>query len=405
MKKTLVLQKLLWTFFLWMSEAVEAFETCSDQFQTLDQSCTCTNSREGYDVWCPNSENPKVRFHVKPQVLFVSCHDIDHDELRSLLTNFSLGSSTAIVEFKQCQITSYNDYLLKMTGIEELRITSGYYSKNANITSPFEELGKLKRLRIVNTNFNNFRLSKLFNGLTNLEILHLTNNRGFDSFPDFDSLSKLLSLEIDQRSIKTLPPNLLRGLTDLKQIKLRLGVTPMPDLFENNANIVSAEISDLDAIKLQNESLFTHMTKLNNVTISGVGFNHLSVNLFQTNDKVKFFEWRHDRCPNSGCSNAVQPASFVKNLSSLLIFQIVKSFTPGVVLNNDFFWGCLKLRQVKINRARLKVIPAELFRDTKELEEVDLSYNHIMDIPDRLFHAALRLRSLTLKRNRLTVML
>ena len=72
---TLLPNFILILYNLW--KTTEAFEQCKQTaVQGLNQSCICTEGREGYDVWCPDSEKPKVRFHVQPEALWVSCHEL-----------------------------------------------------------------------------------------------------------------------------------------------------------------------------------------------------------------------------------------------------------------------------------------------------------------------------------------
>ena len=160
----------------------------------------------------------------------------------------------------------------------------------------------------------------------------------------------------------------------------------------------------MDALELANNttlSLFSHMTDLKNVTISGRAFSNLSENLFANNGKLAFFEWRHDKCAK-GFDCSVKPPSFVKNITSLRHFQISASYSRGgITLNKDFFWGCDNLKSVKIIRSRLKSVPSELFRDTKNLLDIDLSMNQIQDLPSTIFHNIHNLKSVQLKKNQI----
>ena len=138
-----------------------------------------------------------------------------------------------------------------------------------------------------------------------------------------------------------------------------------------------------------------------NVTISGRAFSNLSETLFANNEKLAFFEWRHDKCAK-GFDCSVKPPSFVKNITSLRHFQISASYSRGgITLNKDFFWGCDNLKSVKIIRSRLKSVPSELFRDTKNLLDIDMSMNQIQDLPSTIFHNIHNLKSVQLKKNQI----
>ena len=201
-----------------------------------------------------------------------------------------------------------------------------------------------------------------------------------------------------------IPTDLFNGVKELKQLTLELGTSPKAANFQNNKKLVSVELLNLDALELASNttlSLFSHMTDLKNVTISGRAFSNLSENLFANNGKLAFFEWRHDKCAK-GFDCSVKPPSFVKNITSLRHFQISASYSRGgITLNNDFFWGCDNLKSVKIIRSRLKSVPSELFRDTKNLLDIDLSMNQIQGLPSTIFHNIHTLKSVKMKKNQI----
>ena len=72
-------------------------------------------------------------------------------------------------------------------------------------------------------------------------------------------------------------------------------------------------------------------------------------------------------------------------------------------LNADFFGGCEALEVLKITKTMLEDIPQDLFRDAKNLKEVDLSRNRIKSLPDNTFHSDFihRLERLDLSGNRI----
>ena len=72
---------ILLQFFL---SLLQAFEDCPDEFKELSQfeSCQCQDSVIGQDIWCPNSEKPKVRFRVQQEAMWIDCHNVDETELK-----------------------------------------------------------------------------------------------------------------------------------------------------------------------------------------------------------------------------------------------------------------------------------------------------------------------------------
>ena len=69
---------------LFLSLLIQAFEDCPDEFKGLSQfeSCQCQDSVIGQDIWCPNSEKPKVRFRVQQEAMWIDCHNVDETELK-----------------------------------------------------------------------------------------------------------------------------------------------------------------------------------------------------------------------------------------------------------------------------------------------------------------------------------
>ena len=69
---------------LFLSLLIQAFEDCPDEFKGLSQfeSCQCQDSVIGQDIWCPNSEKPKVRFRVQQEAMWIDCHNVDEIELK-----------------------------------------------------------------------------------------------------------------------------------------------------------------------------------------------------------------------------------------------------------------------------------------------------------------------------------
>lgn len=390
-----------------------AFEDCSEEFSGLSGECQCHDAREGLDVWCPNSERPKLRFHLQPQALWVECHNLEEAELRFFLKNVSMSLSTSVdtLEFKQCPFstTSYGDLIddMSLSGLEELRIQYGESDDNLvdNLFSGLES--SLKRLYIINSQFAGIS-EDAFKGLTGLESLHLISNTGLESLDNnFRSLSSLISLEIVQPSIQKVSMNLFQPLSQLKRLKLHIGAALESQLFEKNIKLVSVEFSNLNGSSLidnNDKSLFNAMVDLKNLTISGYDFGKLPENLFANNKELAFFEWRHDKCAPGVRGCIVQPPSFVKDVSSLRTFQIHISFTKGIVLNEDFFWGCVNLQSVKINRARLTTLPDLLFRDTKDLNNIDISKNKLESIPSKAFHYIRSLKTLNLANNQIQIL-
>ena len=333
----------------------------------MENSCECSEA----NLWCPDRRKEKIRYKIQrsPPGLLINCHDqnlIDEDELKLYTKNITLDASETKVIMEDCPIPKYSfGELFKDMDIEHLDVRNSL-SKEL-IAGQFKGLGPtLKKLKFRTTDLTSIS-PDAFMGLENLTNLSFVNNYEFKIFPNgsdvFNPLTNLLYLEIrsyrDKRSkkpiIQELSDGLLDGLKELKWLITDVGTNPSSRLFQNNFNLKRLDIVNLDVESLAEDqkSMFFNLKELKYVYLEAKSIANFTDDLFKSNKKLSTFKFtgqnkRRDKCWRGRSNECIaKPKSFVKNLSSLKMFEI--DYKRGeIVLNNDFFHGCDQLTHVKI---------------------------------------------------------
>ena len=395
--------KQFFTFMITLQLCV-AHDQCPEEFKELQSHCVCVDQRVGNDIWCPNSERPKIRFHTEPSVLWLTCHDIDDIDLKYHLQNVSYTTIELVsLVFNDCQIPSESySSLLEVANISEmdqLHIERGYSETDTLPADLFAGLN-VKHLRLTDNHVKSIH-SDTFHGLRELQSLVLSSN-GIQEFPpDFLlHIPSIRRLDIIEPKAKTFPNDMLKNLTELVSVRLEIAQLH-PNFFDNNVKIQNLNLKNYDASNVD-PTIFSTLLDLKNVTLSGRGFTSLPLNLFENNLELTEFEWSHDKCVK-GFSCQVKPASFLQNHTQLQRVSMTKSYTSGVVLNEDFLWGCPNVLTLSMTRLRLRELPQLLFKDTLKLQTIDLSKNRLTKLPDTIFHSLRNLMSLNLQGNFITV--
>lgn len=404
----------------------DASEHCPYEVQNATY-CHCSDFQGGHDLWCPDEETPRLRFHYKPYNLWLVCHDLATGdelpltrdpvaELIFMLRNVNMGGHLDTLEMSHCPLPneSFNVYLEAMnaTGLKDLRVKYGESGEDKKLVArQFAGLGdNLLDLKIQSSDITSID-ANAFEGLGNLRYLGIVGNRIMQLPGDvFMPLFGLLSLELIESRLADMPEGLLRNQTRLQRLKLSTGRMSKwrHDLLDNTTELGSLHIVKLSKELLakdeQNEEveatgIFYSVPNLRNVSVSGRGLGSLPADLFANNKKLERFDWTFNRCPSGQRSCVLQPASFVANITSLAAFNIVRSTRARLRLNEDFFWGCKGLVEVTIVRSGLEHLPHQLFRDTMHLRSVDFSHNAIMAVPDPLFQKTTFLVTLNMANN------
>lgn len=249
--------------------------------------------------------------------------------------------------------------------------------------------------------------SRMLENCLNLRRILLSGNTYLSSIPEdlFGSATNLEIFEVDFLSIffGSLPPNLLRNMTNLKEFSVRSSYIRNIDR-NLLANAVRLEKFDLSTNSISNSSVitdlldghstlksirlgrnrltsfdfafFSQFTELNDLTIGGDGFTY-----------VEFVGWKDlplsltsIYLSNVGHNIPGDAFNHLINLKSL-------GFTGDRIthLHEDTFKQLVNLNSLSIQSTEIRSIPSSLFADQTNLTQLYLSFNKIEELPAGIF--------------------
>jgi Leucine-rich repeat (LRR) protein len=399
--------------------AREVVDECPEEFAALNSTCDCIDSSKGHDIWCPSLEKPNFHIHFDSPAMWIICDEVDKEaDVIFLLRNVLLGDSVDTIELKSCPIPSrsYADYIdpMNMTRLIDLRIKFGRSATTGFVAGMFESFVHLEKLTLNNNAVTGID-PETFRGLGHVRELTLNSNKLGDLGNHGDLLRTLVSLDdlvFLDNTIQSLPADIFRSQTKMTELKMDvkkvrgLGA----DHFATTKQLSKIEMFNLDVATLRPEEeeeeslpLFHYVSELTNVTLSVKDLSSIPINIFTSNLKLQFLDFKMISCSDGLRDCITQPPSFLRNITSLESLTISRTRGSGLVLNEDFFWGCTSLKSVKIIASNIKILPDALFRDLLNVHDIDLSYNSISVVPSLLFHPIRNLLKLRIRRNQISV--
>lgn len=246
-----------------------------------------------------------------------------------------------------------------------------------------DAFANLSRLEILDlsqnqlTRIGNFTLKPL----KNLNHLSLKNNQ-LEKINEFllQNNTNLMSLDLSQnRQIRPLPPNLLRGLSQLAN--LTVAYCNM-SLISEDLSLFLRNVPNLATLDMKGN-------QLGNLTISG---------LFAWNSKLTKLDLSSNRI------TTIDKNIFGQNSSQLLEINLNKNYLQEIPENMFSYTRQLRILQVSNNRLA-QILPTT-FISLKQLEEINLSRNQISTLNNHAnnqlpFGLGGHLRKIVLSYNRL----
>ena len=234
----------------------------------------------------------------------------------------------------------------------------------------FQGLTRLQSLRL-NNNDLTILPDNVFDGLTSLEWLKLKNN-DLSELPDnvFDDLASLRSLSLDDNDLGELPDNVFDGLANLSSLSLDgndLGELPN-NVFDGLANLSSLSLDGNDLGELP-DNVFDDLTRLEGLYLRDNDLEEMPSRVFDDLSSLEFL--------------ALQDNS----LSEL---------PPGV------FDGLAKLQELSLTRNDLGELPDNVFDDLAEVATLSLDGNDLKELPPGVFDGLSNLEWLQLGSNDLS---
>ena len=258
----------------------------------------------------------------------------------------------------------------------------------------FDGLTALEQLRL-NENPLTELPDGVFDNLTSLAQLEMRENR-LTELPDdvFDNLTSLWRLGMFGNPLTELPADVFDNLTSLRWLSLNgNNLTELPaDVFDN---LTSLTILDLDANDLTElpADVFDNLTSLTELWLSGNDLTELPDGVFDNLTSLELLELR-------GNDLTELPDGVFDNLTSLELLELRENDLTE--LRDDVFDGLTSLTELRLGDNDLTALPADVFDGLTSLEELYLIYNDLTALPDNVFDGLTSLWLLYLHNNDLT---
>ena len=231
-----------------------------------------------------------------------------------------------------------------------------------------------------------------FDGLTALTILVLDQN-SLTTLPAgvFDELTALTFLRLDGNSLSTLPANVFDGLTSLTRLHL----------YNNDLTTLPAgvfdELTALTALRLDGNDLTTLpagvFDELTALTVLYLGDNSLTTLPAGVFDELTALGYLYLQANDL----TTLPAGVFEELTALTILQLwgndLTTLPAGV------FDKLTALTELSLDRNSLTTLPAGVFDELTALEDLSLNDNSLTTLPAGVFEELTALRFLQLYRN------
>lgn len=277
------------------------------------------------------------------------------------------------------------DFKLERGLVSDNNKTTSIIMRNCRIIEieyeAFENLFYLKQLDLSHNKISHLKLG-VFDGFTELVYLNMSYNT-ITGFPLglFDQKPNLEVLDLKANAIVTLELGIFDPLTKLKHVNLSsnslLARDFNPYLFDQSTKITFMDFSRNDMSEAQNNILqaFEAIEFLN---LDRCFLN--SVPSFATGANLKTMV--HLMLSSNKIAALIEATTF-KELDNLEILNL--DYNVIQQINERVLWPLKKLKMVILRHNLLKNIPDSLFKDMRSIASVDLSYNKLEYIPVNAF--------------------
>ena len=281
-------------------------------------------------------------------------------------------------------------HLAAITGTLALR----FENITALSAGDFDGLTSLSEL-ILNENPLTELPDGVFDDLTSLAQLEMRENR-LTELPDdvFDNLTSLWRLGMFGNPLTELPDGVFDNLTSLRWLSLNgNNLTELPaDVFDN---LTSLSVLDLDANGLTElpDGVFDNLTSLTELWLAGNALTTLPGDVFDNLTALTQLELR-------GNGLTELPDGVFDNLTSLAQLELRENDLTE--LPADVFDGLTSLTELRLNHNDLTELPDGVFDNLTSLTELRLNHNDLTELPDDVFDGLTALELLYLYDNDLT---
>ncbi|TGG91606.1 MAG: hypothetical protein ERJ67_07770, partial [Aphanocapsa feldmannii 277cV] len=187
---------------------------------------------------------------------------------------------------------------------------------------------------------------------------------------DFDRLSNITHLYLNDNNLSSLPEDIFAGLSSLRRLYLDdNNLSNLPeDIFDGLSELDTLHLNDNNLSNLP-EDIFADLSDLDLLFLNGNNLSSLPEDIFAD----------------------------VSGMHSLLLNN--NNLTS---LSEDIFDGFSYVQVISLDNNNLTSLPEDIFDDPSRLLSLGLSNNNLTSLPEDIFDGLSRLLSLTLSSNNLT---
>ena len=244
-----------------------------------------------------------------------------------------------------------------------------------------------------------------FDGLSNLKTLRLDNN-SLTSLPTdiFSGLSKLEELDISGNSLTTVPSDVFDGLYNLKMLDLQRNEAVGSNNFYYATltslssgvfdDLTSLEVLDLGVNGLRSlpSEIFDGLSNLKKLDLAGSSFSSLSSDVF---DGLTSLEWLF---LNDSFRLGSLPSDVFDDLTSLKWLDLSRCIGMGS-LPSGLFDSLTSLEMLDLNGCILRSLPSGIFSKLSSLKDLSLTSNLFNTLPNNIFVGLTSLEELSFWNN------
>lgn len=282
-----------------------------------------------------------------------------------------------------------------------------------------QEFSNLKELKILDNNIIHLRENN-FNNLYKLKVLGLIDNQiQFIEMKTFENLKVLKILDLSYNNIETIDglfevneyltdvylrnnliksihPNTFSKLNNLKIIHIDNNLIEFldEDIFRNNKHIKWLSLSD-NYLQQIPDNTFKNLKYITTIELAYNNLTKLPPSIFKYNRKLKTLNLTGN-----------QFGSITGSVFELLLeleFLYLNNNQLEELKDSELFCNNRNLQVIQLNNNNLTILPADIFKPSRSLYEINLSSMRLQNISENLFRWNSYLKTILLNSNNISL--
>ena len=310
-------------------------------------------------------------FSFKTKINFIfSSKILDGHEL---IVDYSREAFRAECFAKKYRLSNRNDAKLLTISIDSLDLCDLSCKRLLSLNKHlFENLCNLRRINLMQNDFDCLDPA-IFNGLSNLEEINLSDNQRLFQLDKhiFRGLGKLKKIVLWKNKLHALEPDLFSELSALKEMFLSGNTISAIDAnaFKDLSNLTKLVIWETGLESLES-NIFINLKALNEISLCKTRIASLDKDVFKGLVNLKII----DLSENQIASIHNDLFAELHGLAELILYGNQISF-----LQADAFKGMSNLVRIDLGANKLMSVDACVFRGLSKLVEINLAQNYFKD--------------------------